>query len=266
MSTVTSSDGTVIGYTRSGEGPALIVIGGALQHRAMFPQPAGGATETPTRFTTYMYDRRGRGESGDTQPYAVEREIDDIAALIDAAGGSAFVFGHSSGAMLALEAAKSGLPISKLVLYEPPFIIDGSRAPVPADAVRHVNDLIAAGHRGDAVTYFMTDVVGAPGVVVEQMRPTPMWPLLEGIAHTTAYDLTLMAPCMTGEPTALQRYTTVSVPTLILDGGLSPRWQHNATRLLAQTLPHAQHRTLEGQAHGAPLEMLMPIFEEFFLA
>lgn len=269
MSTVTSKDGTTIGFDRSGEGPALIVVGGAFQHREIVPPPEEEASAPPaspaSRFTVYQYDRRGRGESGDTPPYAVEREIEDIAALIAAAGGSAFVFGGSSGATLALEAARSGLAITSLALYEPPFIVDASRAPLPRDYVSHLNELIAEGRRGDAVEYFMTAAIGMPAEAVAQMRQMPMWPGLEAVAHTVPYDGAIMRDTMFGDPAPLKRYASVTVPTLVMDGGNSPEFMHNGVQALVEVLPHGQRRTVEGQDHGIAPDVLMPILEEYFL-
>lgn len=264
MPTVTSHDGTTIAFDRSGEGPALIFVSGAFHHRHIdpsMPQPA--APPTP-RFTMYSYDRRGRGESGDTAPYAVEREVEDIEALIDAAGGSAFVFGHSSGAVLALMAAARGLAIRKLALYEPPFVIDDSRPPLPADYVAHLNGLIAAGRRGDAVEYFMTAAVGMPAEAVAPMRNTPMMPALEAVAHTLPYDGAIMGDTQSGSTAPLKRWSSLELPTLVMDGGASPAWQRDAVQALVDVLPHAQRRTLEGQTHGVAPEVLAPVFEDFF--
>ena len=159
MSEVRSADGTTITFERSGDGPSLILLGGALSTG----QAAGPlASLLAPSFTTFAYDRRGRGESGDTPPYAVDREIEDLAALIEEAGGEAFVYGHSSGAGLALEAAAYGLSIARLTLYEPPFIVDDSRPPLPSDWVERLDELIAAGRRGEAVEYFLTVGVGIP--------------------------------------------------------------------------------------------------------
>ncbi|MEO8425181.1 MAG: alpha/beta hydrolase, partial [Actinomycetota bacterium] len=156
MNTVTSKDGTTIAFDRYGEGPAIVPVGGAFQHRAIDPSTAHLAELLAPQFTVYHYDRRGRGGSGDTAPYAVEREIEDIDALIQEAGGSAFAFGMSSGAVLALEAAAHGLAITKLALYEPPFFVDDSRPPLPADYLERLTDLLANDRRGDAVELFMT--------------------------------------------------------------------------------------------------------------
>jgi pimeloyl-ACP methyl ester carboxylesterase len=264
MPTVTSHDGTTIAFDRSGEGPALIFVSGAFHHRHIDPStPQPGAPPAP-RFTLYSYDRRGRGESGDTPPYKVEREVDDLQALIDEAGGSAFVFGHSSGAVLALHAAARGLAIRKLALYEPPFIVDDSRPPIPHNYLAHLNELIGAGRRGDAVEYFMTAAVGMPAEAVAPMRNTPMMPALEAVAHTLPYDGAIMGDTLSGSTMPLNRWSSLEVPTLVMDGGASPAWQRSAVQALVDVLPNAQRRTMEGQTHGVAPELLAPVFEEFF--
>src|SRR2546429_4582400 len=187
MRTVISKDSTPIAFDKSGHGPAIILVAGATATRLA---EASLAAILAAQFTVFNYDRRGRGESGDTAPYAVEREVEDLEALIIEAGGSAFVVGGSSGAVLALEAARK-LPITKLALYEPPFIVDDSRPPLPADYVSQLTALLASGRRGDAVAYFMTTGVGLPVAEVAQMRHDPMWPALEAVAHTLAYDGTI---------------------------------------------------------------------------
>jgi pimeloyl-ACP methyl ester carboxylesterase len=237
------------------------LVGGAMSTRSASVSLA--ALLAP-HFTVFAYDRRGRGDSGDTAPYAVEREVEDLDALLAAAGGSAFVFGHSSGAVLALEAAARGLTITKLALYEPPFIVDDSRPPLPGDYVTQLTKLIAAGRRGDAVAYFMTIAVGVPGDRVAQMRHDPMWPALEDVAHTLPYDGTIMGDTMRGNPLPLKRWASVTVPTLVMDGGESPAWQRTAVQALVDVLPHAQRRTLEGQTHGVAPDALAPVLEEFF--
>ena len=260
MNTVTSRDGTEIAFGRAGEGPPIILVGGALSDRsAARPLSARLASD----FTVLAFDRRGRGDSGDTPPYAVEREIEDIDALIGEAGGSPFVFGHSSGAVLALEAAARGLGIAKLALYEPPFIVDDTRPPLPEDYLTHLAELLSAGGRADAVEYFMTVGAGVPADGVRQMRAEPMWPALEKLAHTLTYDGAIMGDTVRGKPLDAERWTSVRTPTIVMDGGESPPWQRNATRALAEILPGAQHRTLEGQAHGAAPEVLAPALKEF---
>lgn len=262
MERTTSKDGTTIAFDRTGQGPALILVGGALSDRAA---AAGLAAQLGRRFTVIAFDRRGRGDSGDRAPYAPDREVEDIEALIGAAGGSAFVLGHSSGAVLALEAARA-LPdrIGELALYEPPFIVDDSRPPLPQGYVAHLEDLVAAGRRGDAVAYFLVSGTGMPAEAVEPMREQPFWASLEALAHTIAYDGTVMERLMTGSPEPLERWASVSVPTLVMDGGDSPPWRRNAVRALVAILPDARQRTLEGQDHGPADEVLAPVLEEFF--
>lgn len=263
MASVTSRDGTRIAYERYGDGPAVIMVEGATATRAFgFGEPM--ASQLAPRFTVYTYDRRGRGESGDSAPYAVEREVEDIEALIDAAGGSASVFGISSGAVLALEAASrlSG-KITKLALYEPPFIVDDGHPPLPKEYVAHLNELIAAGRRGDAVAYFMTAAIGMPDDAVAPMRDMPMWPGLEAVAHTIAYDGAVMGDTMSGSPEPLQRFASVAVPTLVMDGGESPAYMHNGARAIAGVLPNAKYLTLQGQTHEVAVEVLAPVLEAF---
>ncbi len=263
MRVVISKDGTPIAFDQSGRGPAIILVAGATATRLA---EASLAAALAPHFTVFAYDRRGRGESGDTAPYAVEREVEDIEALINEAGGKAFVFGHSSGAVLALEAARL-LPdkIKKLALYEPPFIIDDSRPPVPQDYVSHLNELIAAGRRGEAVEYFMTGAMLVPAEMVAQMRNMPMWPQIEAVAHTIPYDGTIMGDTMSGNPSTLKKWASVAVPTLVMVGGASHPFFHNGTRTLVDILPNAQYRTLAGQDHGPADEVLTPVLKEFFI-
>jgi pimeloyl-ACP methyl ester carboxylesterase len=211
----------------------------------------------------YHYDRRGRGDSGDTAPYAVEREIEDIDALIQEAGGSAFVFGMSSGAVLALHAAAAGLAITKLALYEPPFMVDDTRPPLPKDYRERLIQLLVEGRRGDAVELFMTEAVGVSAETVAGMRGAPFWPAFEAVAHTLSYDDAIMGDTMTGKPLPTGRWATVTIPTLVIDGGASPPWARNAVEVLVDMLPDAQRRTLVGQTHQVDPEVLAPVLEEF---
>lgn len=262
MRKVTSKDGTPIAFDQSGQGPAIILVAGATATRlAEVPLAAALAPH----FTVFSYDRRGRGDSGDTAPYAVEREVEDIDALITEAGGLAFVFGHSSGAVLSLEAARLlGGRIEKLAMYEPPFIIDNSRPPVPQDYVPHLNELIAAGRRSEAVEYFMTDAILVPAEMVAQMRNSPMWPQIEAVAHTIPYDCTIMGDTMSGNPSTLRKWASVTVPTLVMVGGASPAFFHHGAQTLVDILPNAKSRVLAGQDHGPADEVLTPALVEFF--
>ena len=258
---VISKDDTAIAFDQSGQGPVVILVGGALGDRSASEPLAALVAE---HFTVLNYDRRGRGESGDTLPYAVEREIEDIDALIKEGGGSAFVLGGSSGAVLALEASARGLAIKKLALYEPPFIIDESRPPLPKDYVTQLNEMIAAGQRGDAVAFFMTKAVGMPAEAIVPMRQTPFWPRLSAAAHTLAYDGTIMGKTMSGHPLPRGKWDSVTIPTLVMDGGASPAWMRNAVQALVDVLPCAQRCTLEDQTHVVSPEALAPILIAFF--
>jgi pimeloyl-ACP methyl ester carboxylesterase len=262
MNKVLSKDGTPIGFDRSGKGPAVILVDGALCYRASGPM-APLAALLAEKFTVFTYDRRGRGDSGNTAPYAVEREVEDIEALIKEAGGSAYVYGISSGAALALEAANHGLAIKKLALYEAPFIVDDSRPPIPTDFVAQLKALVSADRRGDAVKLFMK-LVGVPGIFIVMMRFMPAWKKLTGIAHTLPYDMTIVQDNQRGKPLPEKRWTSVTAPTLVVDGGKSPGWMRNGMRALAGVLPNAKLRTLEGQTHMVKPKALAPVLMEFF--
>lgn len=255
-----SKDGTKIAYGRSGSGPAVIIVGGALSDR---DGAADLAAALAASFTAIAYDRRGRGDSGDTQPYAVEREIEDIDALIAMAGGSAFVVGHSSGAVLSLRAAASGLAIPKLVVHEPPFIIDDQRAPQPEDYVERLESLVATGQPGDATTWFFTESVGVPSAAVDQMRGTPDWDAMVALEHTLPYDGRVMGDLMRGDPAPLRQFAQVKMPTLILTGDASPGFFRTAADALAAVLPDVEQATLSGQAHAAAADVMAPPVIEF---
>lgn len=261
-STVASKDGTTIAFDTSGEGPPLVIVGGATAIRAY---DATLVAVLAPHVTVSTYDRRGRGDSGDTPPYAVEREIEDLAAVIDAAGGRAFVLGFSSGAVLALRAAAAGVPIAKLAVYEPPFIVDDSRPPVPGDYVEHLDALVAEGRRFDAWAYFMTTAVGVPRKVVDGMRNEPWIPAMEAVAHTIAYDGRVMGDTMSGRPLSPEPWDRIAAPVLVMDGGASQPWMQAGARQLAGLLPNVEHRTLEGQDHGPSAEALAPVLVEFFI-
>ena len=211
MEQVTSQDGTSIAFERSGVGPPVVLVcGGSVDRTSL----AGLAALLAPDFTVFNFDRRGRGPSGDTPPYAVQREVEDIGAVIAAAGGSAFLFGSSSGAALALEAAANGLPVTKLALWEPPYIVDPAYRP-PADQVAQYDRMIAEGRRGDAVEYFMVHVVRMPAEFVAGARNEPWWGATEALAHTLPYDATVMGDYSV--PT--ERAASVSAPTIVLAGG-----------------------------------------------
>jgi pimeloyl-ACP methyl ester carboxylesterase len=256
MYTTTSADGTTIAYDRDGSGPPIIMVVGAFNTRATTVPLAAALADT---FTVLNYDRRGRGDSGDTPPYSVQREIEDIAALIAEAGGSAALFGYSSGATLALKAAADGLPITKLALYDPPFVVDDSRPLLPASFAEQLAKLIAAGRRGDAVELYQQVAVGIPQEVVARMRQAPFRPGLEAIAHTLVYDATVIGDLTL--PPAL--VASVAIPTLVIDGEHSPPIMHSAAEVLAQGLSDGRRCTLAGQSHDISPDATAPVLDKF---
>ena len=266
MNTVRSADGTTIAFTRAGQGPPLILVDGALCSRSFGTMPKLAAQLTP-HFTVYTYDRRGRGASGDTQPYTPDREVDDIEALITAAtpeGGTVSVHGTSSGAALALEAAKRLPAIGKLAVYEPPFIVDGTRSPIPDDYLATLSRLVAERRQGDAVKMFMR-FVGTPAVFTAVLPLTPVWPKLKKVAPTLPYDIAIVQDHQRGAPFTPAEWASVKAPTLVAAGGKSPAWMANATRALAGALPDARYQTLPGQNHMVKPQAIAPVLTEFFL-
>jgi pimeloyl-ACP methyl ester carboxylesterase len=258
-----SKDGTVIAYDRAGSGPALILIVGALCSRALGPSVKLSPL-LASQFTVFSYDRRGRGQSGDRAPYEVVREIEDLAALIAEAGGSAFVFGHSSGALLGLQAASQGLPIRKLALYEAPLIVDRSRPPMQGDWLQ-IQEHLSHGRRSEALKVFLKSV-GLPALVIAIMRWFPVWSRIQAVAHTLVYDGAITQEFQKGEPLPAAAWASVTVPVLAIAGGKSPRWMQNGMRALAAALSNARHRTLEGQTHDVSARALDPVLKEFFAA
>lgn len=248
MNTIFSKDGTKIAYEKQGNGPAVILVAPAVADHKDAQQ---FAEKLAKHFTVYNYDRRGRGQSTDTYPYAVEREVEDIEVLVDEAGGKSFLFGSSSGAVLALEAAtKLRLKITKLFLYEPPFIIDDSRPRVPINYVQQLNDLIEENRRSDAVEYFMSAALGIPSEYLGHMKADPSWKVMESMAHTLAYDGMIMEETQSGKPLPIDRWD-VDVPTSIMIGDNSEPYFHDAAKSLADLLLKAEYQTLLGQDHSA---------------
>ena len=262
MRTITSADGTTIAYDLSGSGPTLLLVGGMFEHRALDSETARLAAYAPLqeRFTVVHYDRRGRGDSSDTQPYAVEREIEDIAALIDATDGPAFLSGISSGAALAFEAALAlDGKVRGLAMCEPPYTIDEAGERAWRGFRAQVDTALADGRSGDAVGAFMM-FLGMPADQLEGMRQVPMWPQWEGVAPTIAYDAAVV-----GGPVPIDRAAHLAIPTLVVDCE-STEWPsiHVATQRLADVIPGAQHVTLAGQTHEVAPEALGPALIEFF--
>ncbi|SDK59371.1 Lysophospholipase, alpha-beta hydrolase superfamily [Nonomuraea jiangxiensis] len=254
MGTTCSADGTVIAFDRLGAGEPVILVSGASCTRGVHAQAAGLLA---TGRTVLNYDRRGRGDSGDTLPYAVEREIEDLAAVIEAAGGRAAVFGNSSGAVLALRAAAAGLPITRLALWEPPFQLD---AGAPGRSRAYAEELaacLAEGRRGDAVALFMRSV-GLPPEVVAGIRQSPMWAPMEAIAPTLAYDAAVL-----GDGALPAGLAGVTAPTLVLTGSRTGPWAETAARAVVDALPAGRHAVLDGQDHNVSWEVLVPRLAAF---
>jgi pimeloyl-ACP methyl ester carboxylesterase len=252
---VTSKDGTSIAYEQAGSGPALILVDAAGHYRAL--SSFGGLIGLlAADFTVYHYDRRGRGDSTDTAPYAVEREVDDVAALIDEAGGSAFLYGFSSGALVALHAAASGLTIPRLALLEPPIETNEDRSAQAAFTAK-LAALVTAGRRGAAVEYFLTSI-GVPDEIVAEMHESQSWSAMEAVAHTLVYD------CIVSEATSFQLLASLSVPTLVLDSEGSSDDLTGMAATVAEAMPNGSHRSLAGEWHGVPDDVLAPVLTEYF--
>jgi pimeloyl-ACP methyl ester carboxylesterase len=264
MNKVTSKDGTTIAYDQKGKGQPVIAVDGAMCYRSFGPM-SELATLLASNFTVITYDRRGRGESSNSKPYGVEREVEDIEALINEAGGSVFLFGLSSGASLAMEAAvKMGGKVKKLAMYEAPYNSEQAARQIYKDYRKKLTEALTENRRGDAVALFMK-LVGTPDDQIAGMRQAPVWPMFEAVAPTLAYDAALLGKDRS-VPTDLA--ARVSVPTLVMDGGanltLMP-FMHNTAKALAETIPHARQRTLEGQRHDVAMDVLAPVLTEFFL-
>lgn len=257
-----SADGTRIAYDITGTGPTLVIVEGALCRREM------GAAQTlapalSKTFSVVGYDRRGRGESSDTQPYDVQREVEDLIAVLDAVGPDAYVFAASSGAALALEAARQGVPMRKLAVYEAPFIVDDTHAPNPLDLPEQIERLVANGRRGAAVKLFMK-VVGVPAPMLLIMPLFPMWKGLTAIAHTLAYDFRIVLPFEQGEPLPGGHYGSATPETIVIAGGKSPAYLQNAQAAIAEQLPSGRLVTLKGQTHMINAKATAPVLMEHF--
>jgi len=258
--TTTSRDGTIIAFTERGSGPPLIIVDGAFCYRENGP-----ATELASvlaqHFTVFTYDRRGRGESGDIAPYAVEREIEDLQAIANQAGAPPFALGISSGGALILQAVASGVGVRKIALYEPPYVTNGKANSVE-DTKNRLQTFVSTGDRAGAVSFFMTDVYGAPRAFVFAM-PLLMpnaWKRNKLIANTLLYDLTIL-----GDRSVLnERSSAISVPTLVVGGEKSPRELRNAVEAVAAALPNAHSRFLSGQDHNISSQALAPVLFEYF--
>jgi pimeloyl-ACP methyl ester carboxylesterase len=258
-SIVLSRDGTAIAFDRTGTGAALVLVSGALSHRAALDGSSLVAA-LAKHFTVYTYDRRGRGDSTDVQPYAVAREIEDLDALVDHAGGSASLFGVSSGAALAMQAAAKlgAAKVPRLALYDPPY---GQERAVFASQKQRVNELVETGAPGDAAAYFFT-AIGTPPAALDEMKRSPAWEPMAKIDFTLAYDYAVLGDGTVPEDIA----RAVTVPVLVIDGEKSPPFIHPAADRMAALMPHAQRKTLAGQDHQVNADVTAPILIAFFTA
>ncbi|MBW4719058.1 alpha/beta fold hydrolase [Saccharothrix obliqua] len=262
MATVTSSDGTTIAYSTTGSGPALIIVDGALCHRGFGPAQQLADALAPN-FTVYTYDRRGRGESGaGNTPYDVAREVEDIAALIEAAGGRAHLFGMSSGGTLVAEAVHRGVAVDRYAIYESPMVVDGTRTPMAPDFPERVRRAVDEGRRGDAVKLFMR-YVGTPGLVIALMRVMPPWRKLKSVAHTLPNDISVVGEFQNGAAPAADRWSGAKAPGLVIAGGKSPEYLRNAQTVLADALPDAELAVLPGQTHMVKAAVTAPVLVDF---
>jgi pimeloyl-ACP methyl ester carboxylesterase len=255
METVKSADGTVLAYDRTGDGPPLIVSVGAFCTRQTFAAPE----DLRRHFTVVTYDRRGRGDSGDTEPFAPEREYEDLAAIAAAAGSEPpFVFGHSSGAAIALRAAAAGLPVAGIVAYEAPFLNED--APRPAvDPAEHIRQLVSSDRRREAVAFWMSDVVHLPDEMLAQLEGAPWVAALEPLTPTLPYDI-----AVTDGGVPMSELARITAPVLVLGGKNSPGWFQRSVAEQAAATPGAQLRMLDGFDHNAPPEVIAPILIDFF--
>ena len=256
---VISADGTAIAYEPGGSGPPLVIVNGALSDRRSVAQLRPLLEPS---FTVIGYDRRGRGDSGDSATYAPEREIEDLRVVCGGLARPPFVYGHSSGGVLALEAALHGLPMAALALYEPPYIIPGSRTPPGADLADRLERMVAAGKRGEALRLFLDEGIQLPEPVVDDLEASAGWPPMLALAHTLPYDLRV-----TGDGTIPgERLARLRIPTLVLSGGASPRWMRDSVAALVSAIPGGSHVVVPGQTHSAAPELLAPRLEAFFAA
>ena len=261
MSKVFSKDGTGIAYDRLGQGPAIILVDGALAYRSFGAMPEV-AKLLSTHFTTVAYDRRGRGESNDNKPFSVEREIEDIDALIGEVGGSACLYGISSGACLVLEAAiKLGNKVKKIAVYEPPYNSDENSVEEWGEYTKHLAEFLAENRRGDAVALFMR-FVGTTADQIEGMSKSPMWSMLEAVAPTLLYDAAAMGGNNRSVP--VERVSRIIAPTLVMRGGAGAPFMKQTALILSKAIPNAEFRTLEGQSHAVASEVVAPVLMEFF--
>ena len=263
--TVTSADGTTIAYSAWGDGDPIVIIDGATAYRAVTPENEKVGELLAGSFRVINYDRRGRGESGDTAPYAIEREFEDLAAIIAGPGEGrpATVFAWSSGGFLALNAAQAGIPIARLALFEPPAVVADARPPLPADYVEQLEAAVAAGKPGEAAELFLTAAVLMPPEFVEGMKGSEMWPGLEAVAPTIAYDGRQIGDGMSGKPLSQDRWNGIDVPVVVLYGEGTWPFLAAGAQAVAEALPTATLKPVPGENHSATAEVLAPVLSEF---
>lgn len=255
MRKVVSRDGTAIAYEKAGDGPPIVLLGGAFRDHTIFTPIV---PQLVPHYTTYVYDRRGRGDSGNAPTWAIEREIEDLEAVIGVAGGEAAVFGGSGGAILALEAAMAGAPITRLGLLEPPFRVEGA-PPMPDDFEQTLRSLVAADKRTEAAVYFLTHMASFSPEEIGEWQRGPMWPANEAMAHTLVYDTVIV-----GHGIPVDRLAKVDVPALVINSDSSSDWLQTAARMTADALPNGRHLPLPGVWHRVPPEVLCPVLVDFF--
>ena len=259
--TVKSSDGTVIAYDRVGEGPPVVLVCGGLNQRVMYQKLVDQLSD---RYTVLNYDRRGRGDSGDGDPeqYTMELELDDLAAVIGEADQPPYVIANCTGSILTAHAAANGVPMAKIAMYEPPYVVGGGKPPVPEDLLARLKELVAAGRNDDAVVLFQIEAVGNSPEFVERFRQHPAWPLFAGLANTLPYEHVIYGDGSVPEDVMRK----VRVPTLVMEGDTSPIWQRNACELVAELIPDSQRLIFPGAGHVMPVGEVGKPATEFFAA
>ncbi|TDE34868.1 alpha/beta hydrolase [Actinomadura sp. 6K520] len=255
MRKVVSRDGTTIAYEKAGDGPPIVLLNGAFRDHTIFESLV---PELAPHCTTYVYDRRGRGQSGDSPDYAVEREIEDLVAVIDEAGGQAVVFAGSCGANLAIEAALAGAPITKLGLHEPFYRVGDNPKP-PADFADTLRALVADGRRGEAAEYFLTEMMWLDPEMIANWRQTPLWATNEANAHTLLYDTAI---CGDFEVPA-RRLASLRTPALVVNSENTGDWLREAARETAAALPNGWGMQLPGSWHRIEMDILGRVLAGF---
>ena len=262
MEKVISNDGTSIAFGKTGQGPALVLVDGAFCYSKYGVTPEL-VPLLSDHFTVYYYDRRGRGESSDTEPYSVEKEVEDLKKIIEQAGKEPFICGFSSGACLVLQTIAKGIKVKKIALFEPPYVANShlDTAP-PDDAEITLKNLVKQGKRSDAVKYFMTKVTGMPGLFVFLFKQfgKSMWTKNELVAHTLSYDVAIMGNYSVPKEIA----ASINVPAIVIGGEKSPGNLRNAIETVAQSIPKSQMMLLKGQSHNVSMKVLAPCLIDFF--